>query len=79
MGITVAAENFLGDLDIIPNVYPLRSLPCLDWSEREFHFSGEFGSLLLQAMLRKRWVLHGKARVLTVTEEGRRLLAIWKM
>ncbi|MEO6922949.1 MAG: helix-turn-helix domain-containing protein [Bryocella sp.] len=79
LGISAAAENFLGDLDIAPKAYPLHSRPCLDWSEREFHFSGEFGSVLLQAMLSKRWVLQGSSRLLTVTEEGRRRLAIWKM
>jgi DNA-binding transcriptional ArsR family regulator len=79
LSITAAAANFLSELDIFPEAFPIASRPCLDWSEREMHFSGEFGKLLLQAMIRKRWVLHGKARALTVTEEGLRRLAVWKM
>jgi DNA-binding transcriptional ArsR family regulator len=79
LAITTAAADFLSEMDIGPEAFPIASRPCLDWSEREMHFSGEFGNLLLQAMIRKRWVLHGKARALAVTEEGLRRLAAWDM
>lgn len=77
--ITSAAADFLAELDITSDAFPIASKPCLDWSEREMHFAGDFGKLLLQAIIRKRWVLHGKARALVVTEEGLRRLAAWKM
>jgi DNA-binding transcriptional ArsR family regulator len=77
--ITEAARDFLDALDIGRDACPLTASPCLDWSEREFHFSGEFGGLLLEAMLRKRWILRGRGRALAVTEEGRRQLAEWTM
>jgi DNA-binding transcriptional ArsR family regulator len=77
--VTTAATDFLGELGIAGDMLPVESAPCLDWSEREFHFSGEFGRLLLQAMLGKRWVLGGKSRLLTLTEAGQRQLAAWKI
>lgn len=77
--VTPAAKDFLGELGISHHVLPVASTPCLDWSEREFHFAGEFGRLLLQAMLSKRWVLNGKSRQLTMTEAGHRRLAAWEI
>lgn len=75
--ITPAATDFLGELGIPRDLLPVQSAPCLDWSEREFHFAGDFGRLLLQAMLSHRWVLGGKSRQLTLTEAGQRRLAAW--
>lgn len=77
--ITVAATDFLGELGISRDMLPVESTPCLDWSEREFHFAGEFGRLLLQAMLSKRWVLNGRSRQLTMTEAGQSRLAAWEI
>ena len=77
--ITAAATDFLGELGIPGDPLPVKSTPCLDWSEREFHFAGDFGRLLLQAMLSHRWVLGGKSRQLTLTEAGQRRLAAWEI
>jgi len=77
--VTAGAMDFLGELGIPREMLPVQSTPCLDWSEREFHFSGEFGRVLLQAMLSKRWVLAGRSRQLAMTEAGRAHLAAWNM
>ena len=79
LGITAAAAEFLEELAITPEAFPVSSKPCMDWSEREHHFAGDLGSLLMQAMIAKRWILRGKTRALTPTEEGLRRLAAWKM
>ncbi len=46
---------------------------CLDWSERRPHIGGVLGAVLLDAALRRRWVVRDlNSRALTVTETGRR-------
>ncbi len=47
--------------------------PCLDWSERRPHLAGALGSALLQAGLRRRWLVQElDCRALSVTALGRR-------
>lgn len=79
MAITNAAGHLLDELEIRPKSRPIAARPCLDWSERDFHFSGDFGRFLLQGMIEQRWVLRGKARALTVTEKGAHRLKSWGM
>jgi DNA-binding transcriptional ArsR family regulator len=46
---------------------------CLDWSERRPHLGGGLGAALLNAVLRRRWVLQDlDSRALGVTSLGRR-------
>jgi DNA-binding transcriptional ArsR family regulator len=54
---------------------PQFARPCLDWTERRYHLSGELGRQLLAHLLRKKWVatLRG-SRALRVTHEGERQL-----
>lgn len=68
------AVPLLERLDIRDDRTTLEAKPCLDWSEREFHLAGALGRVLLRAMLDKRWLLRGRARAITLTEEGRRQL-----
>lgn len=45
---------------------------CLDWSERQPHLGGALGAALLQAALKRTWVLQDlDSRVLRVTSLGR--------
>jgi DNA-binding transcriptional ArsR family regulator len=47
--------------------------PCLDWSERKPHLGGGLGAALLNAALRRGWVLQDlDSRALGVTSLGRR-------
>jgi hypothetical protein len=47
--------------------------PCLDWSERQPHIGGAFGSALLNAMLKLSWVSQDlDSRCLQITGRGRR-------
>lgn len=71
---TAAAGPVLLELDIQETPLSLRAKPCLDWSEREFHLAGNLGQRLLRGMLDKRWLLRGKARIVSLTEDGRRRL-----
>ena len=73
--ITNAASCLLHDLQIGPDILPVGAKPCMDWSEREYHLAGDFGRILMTGMLARRWLLRGKARALTLTEEGKRSLA----
>ena len=48
---------------------------CLDWSERRPHIGGALGAALLQAALKRKWVIQDlDSRVLSVTDFGRREL-----
>lgn len=75
LAVTGAASNLLHNLQIASELLPIAAKPCMDWSEREYHFAGDFGRLLMNGMLAQRWVLRGKSRALTLTEEGKRALA----
>lgn len=79
MAVTDAAGHLLDELGIRREYGPIGARPCLDWSERDFHFSGDFGRFLLHGMIEQRWVLRGKARALTLTEKGARRLKSWGM
>jgi hypothetical protein len=47
--------------------------PCLDWSERRPHIGGALGAALLDAVLKKRWIVQDlDSRALSVTKKGRR-------
>ena len=49
--------------------------PCLDWSERQPHIGGAFGSVLLKAVLRLKWVAQDlDSRCLQITRTGQREL-----
>lgn len=48
---------------------------CLDWSERRPHLAGAVGAALLEATLRRRWVVRDRdSRALRVTRGGQRAL-----
>ncbi len=53
------------------------AVPCLDWTEREYHLAGSLGSALLDCFLEKRWLLssQNKCRVILLTQEGRQWLS----
>jgi DNA-binding transcriptional ArsR family regulator len=55
---------------------PLRrrfAYACVDWSERRPHLGGALGAVLLDAALKRKWVLqHRDSRILAVTNYGRR-------
>ena len=47
--------------------------PCLDWSERQPHIGGALGATLLNAAVKKKWlVLELDSRALRITSRGRR-------
>lgn len=79
-GESVATDGclpFLRDLEVVPGDFDAQARPCLDWSERRFHFAGGLGRALLQGMLRQRWALRGEGRLLVVTEKGNYSLNRW--
>jgi DNA-binding transcriptional ArsR family regulator len=48
---------------------------CLDWSERKPHIGGALGAALLEAALRRKWVLKDlDSRALSITRAGQREL-----
>jgi DNA-binding transcriptional ArsR family regulator len=77
LAVNKAAMDFLDELDIKPREFPIDSRQCLDWSERDYHFAGEFGKAMLRGMLEKRWLLRTGSRALVPTERGLRRLAFW--
>lgn len=47
--------------------------PCLDWSERQPHVGGALGAALLQAALKRQWVIRNlNSRALGISKLGRR-------
>lgn len=50
--------------------------PCMDWSERRLHIAGQLGASLFRTFVEQQWVrTQPGSRVLTVTQDGYRLLA----
>jgi DNA-binding transcriptional ArsR family regulator len=48
---------------------------CLDWSERRPHLAGALGAAMLDAALRRKWVIRDlDSRTLAITRVGRRAL-----
>jgi DNA-binding transcriptional ArsR family regulator len=77
IAMTPSARPFLNELGLSQPSYSLR--PCLDWSERKFHFAGHFGRSLLSAMCEKHWVIRRPGRLLILTLEGRTRLEKWEL
>lgn len=75
--VLAEAREMFAPLNIATDERAILARPCLDWSEREFHFAGELGDRLFAAMLEKRWLLRGVGRKLTVTAEGEQQLRRW--
>jgi DNA-binding transcriptional ArsR family regulator len=78
--LTAAGENGFGSLGIdLEAVRALRrrlACACLDWSERRPHLGGALGAALLNAALKRQWVIrHLDSRALTVTKAGHREMA----
>ena len=49
------------------------AFPCVDWSERRPHLGGALGAVLLEAALKKRWLVRERdSRAVSVTGTGRR-------
>lgn len=49
--------------------------PCLDWSERRPHISGQLGAVILDMALEQRWLKRARGtRILQVSDSGRRAL-----
>jgi DNA-binding transcriptional ArsR family regulator len=75
--VTPAGVVALRDLDIdVDGVRALRRRfagACLDWSERRPHLGGALAAALLDAALKRKWVVrHLDSRALEVTAAGRR-------
>lgn len=71
-----AAFTALGiDLDATRALRRRFACPCVDWSERRPHLGGALGAALLNAALRKGWVIQDlDSRALQVTGGGKREL-----
>jgi DNA-binding transcriptional ArsR family regulator len=49
------------------------AFPCLDWSERRDHLAGAVGAVLLDLIVRRKWVIRElDSRALSLTPHGRR-------
>ena len=74
-----AAFGALGvDVDGVRAMRRRFAYPCLDWSERKFHLAGALGAVLLDALLRRKWIRKefGSRRLL-VEARGRDALRRW--
>lgn len=74
--ITAAGEDFFNNLgiDVAELKKQKRPLlkPCLDWTERRFHFAGSIGAAFCQKLLENNWLRRRKdSRACTVTATGR--------
>ena len=48
---------------------------CMDWSERRLHIGGALGAAILDAAVKRQWVVRDlDSRALTVSESGRRAM-----
>ena len=75
--VTQGGAKALRDLDIdVDGARALRRRfagACLDWSERRPHLGGALAAALLEAALKRKWVVrHLDSRALDVTAAGRR-------
>jgi DNA-binding transcriptional ArsR family regulator len=76
-GGTRAVEALGIDLAATRSLRRRFAYPCLDWSERQPHIGGALGAALLQAALKRKWVLQDlDSRALSVTGLGRREMLI---
>jgi DNA-binding transcriptional ArsR family regulator len=74
--ITAAGAEGFSDMGIDLGVAKSRrrrfACPCLDWSERRPHLGGALGAAVLQAALRRKWLIHDlDSRALQLTDHGR--------
>jgi DNA-binding transcriptional ArsR family regulator len=67
-----ACETLGIDIEATRTLRRKFAYPCLDWSERRPHIGGALGAALLNAALKKKWVLPDlDSRALEVTKTGR--------
>ena len=72
-----AFQEFGIDIDATRALRRLFAYACVDWSERRPHLGGALAASLLQAALRKKWLIQElDSRALQITKFGRRELLI---
>lgn len=68
----------LAELGVPPQLPPSKRPAvrgCLDWTERRPHVAGQLGAVMLDALVRNRWVVRSpRNRALRVSDLGRRRL-----
>jgi len=74
--LTKTGVEFYNKLEINPNEFKDNSKPivspCLDFSERRYHLSGEIGDAMLSRFLELKWFERiGKTRIVKPTSKGR--------
>lgn len=63
------------DIDEIKRGRRAFARQCLDWSERQYHLAGSLGSVFLQQLLLRKWIVpHTSGRAVRVTLDGRKNL-----
>lgn len=78
--LTASGEKAMAELGIgLEHVRAQRrrfACPCLDWSVRRSHLAGALGAALLQAFIRRRWLIQDlDSRALALTASGRKALS----
>jgi hypothetical protein len=70
---TEALDALGVDVEAVRKLRRCLAYDCVDWSERRPHIGGAVGAALLNAALRRKWVIQElDSRALTVTKLGRR-------
>ncbi len=78
--LTVTGETAMAELGIDTDKVRAQrrrfACPCLDWSMRRPHLAGALGAAVLQAVIRREWVIQDlDSRALALTCAGRKALA----
>ncbi|MBV4455221.1 MULTISPECIES: ArsR/SmtB family transcription factor [Pseudomonas] len=78
--LTVAGETAMAELGIDTDKVRAQrrrfACSCLDWSMRRPHLAGALGAAVLQAVIRRGWVIQDlDSRALALTSTGRKALA----
>ena len=79
-GLSESGEQIFAELGIDVQVLAAQrrrfACPCLDWSMRRPHLGGALGAALLQAAIKRKWVLQDlDSRALGLTASGRKEMA----
>lgn len=71
-------EDMGVDLSELDSTRRPRARTCLDWTERRHHLGGALGAILLDHMLKNRWVAGGsRPRSIRITNLGKAELGKW--
>ena len=61
------------DVDILQKLRRRFAFACVDWSERRPHLGGALGAAVLEAALKRKWIVQERdSRALSITNYGRR-------